>query len=68
VFRQQSRKGTGTDIAILTDLQRQFKRHGITYGSRIPIILQQIVSSGGDNITVEERRGHCHNIAADLER
>ncbi len=32
--------------------------------NRIPIVLQQIVSSGGDNITVEERRGRRRNIAA----
>ena len=31
--------------------------------NRIPIVLQQIVNSGGDNITVEERRGR-RNIAA----
>jgi hypothetical protein len=35
--------------------------------NRIPIVLQQIVSNGGDKITVEERRGH-RNIAAALAR
>jgi hypothetical protein len=35
--------------------------------NRIPVVLQQIVSSGGDNITVEERRGH-RNISAALAR
>jgi hypothetical protein len=34
--------------------------------NRIPMVYQLIVESGGDNINVEERRGH-RNIAAALE-
>jgi hypothetical protein len=35
--------------------------------NRIPIVLWQIVASGGDNITVEERRGRRNMAVADPE-
>jgi hypothetical protein len=34
--------------------------------NRIPVVYQLIVECGGDNINMEERRGH-HKIAATLE-
>jgi hypothetical protein len=34
--------------------------------NRIPVVHQLIVECGGDNVNVEERRGHC-NIAAALK-
>jgi hypothetical protein len=37
---------------------------------QMPIVLELIVESGGDNITVEDRRGchDCRNEVGDLER
>jgi hypothetical protein len=35
--------------------------------NRIPIVLELIVESGGDNITVEDRRGHHNMVVADPE-
>ncbi len=34
---------------------------------RIPIVLELIVESGGDNVTVEDRRGHRNMVVADPE-
>ncbi len=35
--------------------------------NQIPVVLRQIVVSGGDNITVEDNRGHRNMAAADQE-
>ncbi len=35
--------------------------------NRIPIVLELIVESGGDNITMEDRRCHCSMVVADPE-
>ncbi len=32
--------------------------------NRILIVLEQIVKCSGDNVNVEERRGHCNMVAA----
>jgi hypothetical protein len=32
--------------------------------NRIPVVHQLIVESGGDNMNVEERRGHCNIVVA----